>query len=290
MSVKLEIPRNRLRFLYKKKRRSTIKLAGTYSCSSSTIRNRLIEYGIGIRDASDSHIKYLKKDFSGNLIEKAYLIGFRLGDLHVRRYERNGKIISVECASSHPAQIELIRNLFKKYGYVRISLPNKYGITRIQCALNPSFNFLLRKEDKIEPWVLRNKNLFFSFLAGYIDAEGDLGVHAINSAYLRVGSYDINILSQAYEKLFSMGLHPTLKLDRPRGSIVNLPKYCAQMDKVYKTKGDFWRLAVYRKKDLLKLLDYVTPYLRHARMKLASKKVKYNILLRNRRFGNLRMV
>jgi len=150
MSIKINIPKKRLKFLYEKRGRSSTQLAKIYSCSFKTILNRFREYNIKTRDISEAHVKYPKKDFSGDLIEKAYLIGFRIGDLHVRRYEENGKIISVQCASTRPEQIVLIRNLFKRYGYVRAPAPNKNNIIRIECALNSSFNFLLNKEDKIQ--------------------------------------------------------------------------------------------------------------------------------------------
>lgn len=289
MSVKINIPRKRIKFLYEQRRKTTTQLAKIYSCSFKTILNRFREYNIKTRDISEAHIKYTKKDFSGNLIEKAYIIGFRIGDLHVRIYEENGRIISVECASTHPAQIILIRNLFKRYGYVRISTPDKYSVIRIQCALNSSFNFLLKKDDRIESWILSNDKLFFAFLAGYIDAEGDIGVYSKNCASLRVGTYDKNTLSQIQNKLMGKGIDSTLILDRPKGSKVNLPKKDRHSKKEYKTNHDFWRLAVYKKESLLKLFSLLNPYIKHQRIKRGLLEAKENICWRNQQFGNLRM-
>lgn len=291
MSERLHIPKNRLRFLYGEQRKTSAQLAKIYSCSFKTILNRLREYNIKIRDISEAHIKYPKKDFSGNLIEKAYLIGFRLGDLHIRRYEKNGKIISAECASTRPEQITLICDLFKKYGYVRITSSNKKRIIRIQCALNPSFDFLLKKEDRIEPWILSNDKLFFAFLAGYIDAEGIIGIYSRNAASLRIGTYDKTILSQIQNKLINREISSILNLDRPKGSKVNLSKEerFRYSNREYKTNHDFWRLAVYKKKALLKLFNRIAPYLRHSRMKTGLLEARKNIFWRNQEFGNLRM-
>lgn len=289
MSVKLNIPKNRIKFLYEQRKKSTIQLAKIYSCSWKTILNRLREYNIKTRDISEAHIKYPKKDFSGNLIEKAYLIGFSIGDLHIRKYEKNGKVISAVCASTNPGQIRLIYNLFKKYGYVRINPPNKRGIIRVECALNHSFNFLLNKEDKIEPYILLNDKLFFAFFAGYLDAEGDLGVNSNNIASLRLGTYDKNILSQIQNKLINKGISSTLTLDRPKGSKVNLPKGYKHNNREYKTNHDFWRLAVYKKRALWEVLDRIAPYLKHPRMKSGLLEAKKNIYWRNQAFGNLRM-
>ncbi|MEK7397022.1 MAG: LAGLIDADG family homing endonuclease [Candidatus Poribacteria bacterium] len=289
MSVKLDIPKDRLRFLYTKEKKTSFQIAREYSCSNSTILNRLKEYQIKIRDISEAHIKYPKQNFRGDLIEKAYLVGFRLGDLFVKKYEKNGKIISVECGSAILDQIVLIKNLFKKYGYVRITKRDAAKVIRIQCALNDSFSFLLEKKDMIRPWILRNNRCFFSFFAGYLDAEGDLGIHSNNCAYLRVGTYDRNILSQIQSKLSDKGINAKLTLDRPKGSKVNLSKYQLHLNKAYKTNQDFWRLAVYKKRDLLKLLDWLSPFLKHQRMKDGLIRVRKNIKYRNRKYGNLRM-
>lgn len=288
MSVRLDIPKNRIKFLYEERRKTAAQLAKMYSCSFKTILNRFGEFNIKTRDISEAHIKYPKKDFSGDPIEKAYLIGFRIGDLHVRKYEKNGKIVSMESASTCSGQITLIRELFKKYGYVRVTPPNKNGIIRVQCALNPSFNFLLKKEDMIDPWILSKDKLFFAFLAGYIDAEGDIGIYSKNTASLRIGTYDKNILSQIQIKLLNKRISSTMNLDRPKGSKINLPRW-DRSNKQYKTNHDFWRLAIYRKKALLRLFNRIAPYLRHPRMKNALLESRKNIYWRNKKFGNLRM-
>jgi len=237
MSIKFNIPKNRIRFLYEERKKSSTQIGKIYSCSPATILNRLKEYKIRIRGFSSAHIKYPKRDFSGDLIEKAYLIGFRLGDLHVRKYEKNGKVLSVECASTKQNQIILIRNLFRKYGYIRITQSDGDSIIRIQCALNSSFNFLLPKQDLIEEWILRSSKLFFAFLAGYLDAEGEISIHSDGFAYLRVGTYDKNILTQIKNKLGKCGIKSRFNLDRPKGSKVNLSLRDRQkgIRKTYKT-------------------------------------------------------
>ncbi|MFA4888880.1 MAG: LAGLIDADG family homing endonuclease [Candidatus Omnitrophota bacterium] len=291
MAIKLNIPRRKIRFLYEKRGKSTTDISRMFSCTPVTILNRLKEYKIRIRDFSSAHIKYPKKDFSGDLIEKAYLIGFRLGDLHVRKYEPNGKVISVECASTKQSQIILIRNLFRRYGYIRIAQSEGDSVIRIQCALNSSFNFLLPKKDIIERWILRNSKLFFAFFAGYLDAEGEINIHSGGFAYLRVGTYDKNILIQIKNELEKYGVKSKFNLDQPKGTKVNLSLRDRQrgIKKTYKTKHDFWRVAVYRKKDLLNLFKFIFPYIKHQRLKIALKKAKENIVERNNRFGNLRM-
>jgi hypothetical protein len=85
------------------------------------------------------------------------------------------------------------------------------------------------------------------------------------------------------------GIHSTLNLDRPKGSKVNLPKEQKYTKKEYRTNEDFWRLAVYRKKSLLGLLDKISPYIMHPRIKNGLLEARRNINRRNQVFGNLRM-
>ena len=75
------------------------------------------EYGLLARGPSITQLQYPKFDFSKNLIEKAYLIGFRQGDLHVK-LSPSGNLIRVDCTSTKEEQIELFKNLFQKYGFI----------------------------------------------------------------------------------------------------------------------------------------------------------------------------
>jgi hypothetical protein len=105
---------------------------------------------------------------------------------------------------------------------------------------------------------------------------------------LRIGTYDKNILSQIQNKLRNRGISSTLNLEMPKGAKINLPRW-QHSARGYETNQDFWRLAVYRKKSLLKLFDCIAPYLRHSRMKSGLSEARENIHWRNQKFGNLRM-
>ena len=152
---------------YFNKKLSTWQIEKLYGFSRGTIHRKLKEFNIQTRDRADSHIINFRKDFSGNLTEKAYLIGFRLGDLGVRKIYPNSKTITVASGSTIKEQIELIKSLFVEYGKVRIKT-TKNNKTNIWVALNESFDFLLSK--KIPSWIKGNKNNFLAFLAGFTDA------------------------------------------------------------------------------------------------------------------------
>ena len=104
-------------------------------------------------------IKYPKKQFSNNLMEKAYLLGFTSGDLHVSK-NKYGQTIKVDTSTTKEVQIELVKSLFEPYTKVGAGR-NKYGNTMLYCNLDLSFSFLLDyKNDKIPKWIL-NEDKFF---------------------------------------------------------------------------------------------------------------------------------
>jgi hypothetical protein len=140
-------------------------------CSLTTVWRRLSAAGVVARPASPVHAR---ADFSGDLAEQAYLVGFRLGDLHVA-WESASTIV-VKCTSTRVEQVELFRSLFKRYGHVFTDEATLARRARqsigMEVRLNRSFAFLVPKADALPDWVAETNQTFFAFLAGYIDAEG----------------------------------------------------------------------------------------------------------------------
>ena len=77
-----------LETLYLKEKLSLSKIAKKYNCNPVTILKKLKGYRIPLRKSYD-WISFIhpKSDFSGNRIEKAYMIGFRYGDLAVDTFK-----------------------------------------------------------------------------------------------------------------------------------------------------------------------------------------------------------
>jgi hypothetical protein len=231
-----------------------------------SVRDISVLLGIGYRSAwywmkkldiprrckSQALTKTWRADFSGNLVEKAYLIGFRLGDLHVSKTEPGkGETIRVLCASSRIEQIELIRQLFEPYGFVQIT-PMINGLTTISCYVNKSFDFLLPKQDRIEEWTESDERCSIAFCVGYIDAEGSFGIDASGTGNLKIESYDVGILSQLYEILKRVDVVcPPPNLIKHKGTSKQ------------KLNKDLWRLGVYRKTSMDRICYLLDPYLRH---------------------------
>src|SRR3989344_7948061 len=69
--------------LYHKQKMTQKQIAGKFGHSQYGIQRWMKLYGIASKTFYESHAVHPKKDFDGKLAEKAYIIGFRLGDLNV---------------------------------------------------------------------------------------------------------------------------------------------------------------------------------------------------------------
>lgn len=258
------ISKNMLENLYISKKLNAYQIAKRVSCGSSTVYRKLEKYGIKRRDNSECHMRYSRKPFSRNKKEMAYLIGFRLGDLHVRKaIDLPGcKTVRVEGHTTKKEQTQLIESLFKRYSHVHTKeILNGNGIpgmttTRILCFLDSSFSFLLPKNDVIEEWIEQDRGLFLSFLAGYIDAEGHIGLHTTNgSPQVKISSYDKGILNGIHRKLSDLGVRSSYRLHIKKG--YSSPSYTTR---VY--RKDIWTVSIYVPYIEL-LLRFIIPLLKH---------------------------
>jgi len=240
-----------------------------------TIRRLMRGYGLKRRSRSEVRTHYPRFNFSDDLLEeKAYLIGFRTGDLRVN--SSAGKTsITVDCTSTKAEQLKLFRDLFNKYGHVWVSKPRSDGNRVFLVRLNHTFRFLLPKRDNIPKWIRENKNYFLSFLAGYTDAEANIGISKENVAKFALASYDKNILKQVHKKLQEIGI----ECNPPR---IHVKKgYKKSNGCVYRNDG--WRLNLNKKSSLLLLLEFLKPRLKHQKRLKDLKKAEQNIIKRNQR-------
>jgi len=240
----------------------------------ATILRLMQEYRLKTRKKSEFATHYPKFNFSGNSEEKAYLIGFRTGDLYVQ-LSPSKKLIIVGTTSTKIEQINLFKNLFRNYGHVWIGKQRKDGNRVFVVSLNRTFDFLLPKQDNIPKWIRDNKDYFLSFLAGYTDAEGCIHIGNNNVALLKISSYDKKTLKQIYEQLFKIGIG----CNPPR---IRVKKGFRKSDGcVY--RNDEWSFVITKKCSLLPLLQLLEPRLKHAKRLRDLKKAKQNIINRNQR-------
>ncbi len=286
-----KISKEKIEKLYKEKKLSAYKIADLYDCSPSVISAKLIKFNIPRRSDREgviltnnercpkiakAVIRYTKKDFNGTKTDKAYLIGFRLGDLHTSK-RKYGETVYISTCSTKREQIILMNQLFRRFGHVRVNKSKKntkkgkkdnyYFIA----YLNPSFDFLLNKEDNIEKWILERDNYFLSFLGGYIDAEGSFGVYNGFGAFA-LGSYDKNIICQIHNRLSILGI----KTENPRIMVKG-----GYVDKRgVRTFKDLWSFKIRRKNELYKFVNIIELYLKHLKRRRDLLKVKQNITSR----------
>lgn len=280
--IKLRFPWNatdltegKLKKWYLEKKLSTWKIEKQYHYSRGTIHRKLKEFGIITRSLSESHIRVPRKDFAGNIQDKAYLLGFARGDLRTRRI---GDTIHADCGSTKEAQIELITELFTGYGNVWIGKPTKKKKIQIEANLNLSFSFLLGKE--IPMWAY-NQQTFFPFFAGFSDAEGSIFIPKNGRAAYSLGNYNRRILFDIRQNLLHRGVIC---------SSLHEGKIKDRIEKDgYGHKQNYWMFQVNRKESLLHLFDFLEPYVRHTDKKIAIRAARANIAFRNKKYGNLRM-
>ena len=281
LTTPIKLTKKGFEYLYYDRGLSLKKIARIAHFSESGLERRFKTYGLKSRGIQNRACKYKKFDFSGDPIEKAYLIGFRLGDLNI--YDLVN-VIQARCSSTINSQIFLIKKLFSSYTTpkTRRYLDYRYKIpkTEIVCLLNKSFEFLVPKEDKIPDWVLRNKKLFFSFFAGYTDAEGCFYFKKPGKlGKTPIASFEI----QSQDKIIIIGLWKNLQKYKIVAPFPKISRKAGAIDsRGMKNNKDMWRFEVCRKESLWKLIHFLEPYLKHKNKVKRIREVKDNLILRNK--------
>lgn len=264
----IKISKNYLENLYYKKRLSLKKIGKLQGFTAPGIFKTCRKFGMNLRTGPETSKYYLQRaNFNNNKTSKAYLIGFRVGDLHVRQ---NYHLIKVGMGTTKKVQLKLFISLFKNYGKVYIGGQDKREAWHPEVYLNRSFNFLVPKYRKIPQWVCESKRYFLNFLAGYTDAEGNIGCYP--RARFKLASYDYGILrdmGKYLKKYFQ--IFPTLNLEKNDRMIHN---------------KDTLVLRINRMSSLLKILTLLKPLLKHKKRKNDLNIAIQNIKLRLNRNVN----
>lgn len=269
MPIKLKISKTELANLYLRKKMSSYEIGLHFNCSQTTIRDRLLEYGIKTRSIQEAKSLtkplYERRNFAGNLADKAYIIGFRLGDLHVSKTHPNSPTIRVNTNSTKIEQLNLFKKLFSPYGHISKIGPDKNGATFIRCYLNSSFRFLLKtKCETLPKWILNSKKYSLSFMAGYIDAEGCFSINHRQSPVFAMNSQDKNIMVFIQSTVLpQIGINTKLRLVRRANSIIG----------GIRSNRDVFNISIYNQFDLKKLTTAIIPLLRHSKRKRDALKV-----------------
>jgi hypothetical protein len=278
-----------LREWYLEQKLSIPQIAELAGWGRETVRQRMLEYGIPIRSFTQAHIiqhgtQDQYKDFSGDVYEKAYLIGFRMGDLYVKREHKGSEGIRVLATSSRPEQIELIERLFGHYGHLgqtvqwRLSLRGPLKCVNLSISLNHTFDFLLEYPTEIPDWILKDPKTFLAFFGGFSDAEGSFHLQNHRGTVAR-GRYslkntDRRVLEQCHEQLIVLGIHCS-----SIGKVYDAGKQTSKRG-VFATKA-LWEFSVEQKESLLRFIELITPFILHAKRHADMERVRENVEWRN---------
>lgn len=211
--------------------------------------------------------KYPKRSFSGDLIEKAYLLGLRYTDLSAQKHRKQ---IQVRLSTTHPAMLNLFADLFGKYATVKCYPINKgwkrdYEWTTY-CYINSSFEFL-KVTKHLPSWILKDDAIFLSFFAGCVDGDGSISIEHRRRElwYPVIHFYSQNKLMIYYifQKLKEMGYNPTINVIQNKGS---------ETYRKYRLNSDIWALHLRKRSETIRLLKYLP-------LKHAEKVEKQKIIL-----------
>lgn len=216
-----------------------------------TILNRLNEYEIPKRSPSEARMRYKKFNFSGDKLEKAYMLGFRLGDLNVYQTSNKSELTIARCNTTQAVQVRLMKRLFSKYGKVTVSI-GKYS-TNVNCYLNNTFKFLLPKHRGIPKWIIMDESTCNAFIAGYTDAEGNFLLNQ-SRARFKIDAYDTEILHGIAGWLSERGIRAKLRRIYKLGDL--------RIDGL-KFNADLWRLNVNEAASLLRFIQRIKPFIKH---------------------------
>ena len=253
-----DIPEDALRTLYAQGL-SQKRIALILGCGQSAVWRRMRKLGIPTRNKSENSLRVsqhetLRHDFDGTPQMKAYMLGFCKGDIHAWKRGENSETIRLMSSTTRPEQVELFRTIFRPYGHVYVSNPDKVGALHMAAYVNLSMSFLLDKEDSIPGWIMESSDLFFAFFAGYVDAEAHIGVYN-NAAVFKIDTYQKNILLQSYVMFCKVGMQG------PEPYVCTKQGYANKHG--YRYRHDLWRLKVGAKSSLLILFELLRPYLMH---------------------------
>jgi len=233
-----------------------------------TVRTRLVEAGVPLKSKSAAQTRYPRYDFAGSDSEKAYMLGFRYGDLNVYMPRGASETIVVRSHSTLEAQGNLFKSLFENYGTVSVSEGARS--TQMTCYLNTTFSFLLTKyPPAIRAWLSADDTLLWKFAAGYIDAEGTFGLNQGRGRF-KIDAYDHSILADMHALFLRCGLNSKFRIIARKG----------EDDYGWIWKEDVWRLSVNEARSLESLIKHAKPHMLHEKRVSDANMVLQNIATR----------
>lgn len=250
--TKIKLDKQTLQKFYVAENLSPVKIGKLLGCSFKTVRNRLKEFGIPFKDPALARQRSKRKSFEGNNVLKAYIIGFRIGDLNVYRPSDKSLTVVVRCHTTQDDQVYIMKDLFSDFGRVTISSNN--GHYHVNCFLDNSFLFLIPKNESAWEWIKKeDDNVVANFIAGYVDAEANFILNQ-GKARFKIDSYDDPVLEWISEWLTLHGIENSYRIIYQIGDMWNGR---------FPINKNLWRLNINEMKSLLKFINLMLPLIKH---------------------------
>jgi hypothetical protein len=206
-------------------------------------------------------IRYQRTQFSENRLERAYLQGFRGGDLNAARTSPNS--IMARVSTTHPAMLELFTQAFERYGHCSV-VPRKVFLTgydwQVRTYLDTSFSYLVTKPQHVPIAVAE----FYAFLAGLSDSDGCWTIThdgtRLKYAFL-ITTEECDLVQSVKSKLQDLAYHPTLHLDRRKGTTKIMHGIFGPRE--ITLSKDMWELRLQRLGEVSLLASHVLSHSRH---------------------------
>jgi LAGLIDADG-like domain len=215
----------------------------SWLCRQLGVRARPFEEA-RLKGIREKRRKHERRPFDGTDEDMAYLLGLRHGDLSVSRPWKG--VVRVSTSTTHPAMAELFESLLGSYGHV-YRYPRFKNDTRsfewnLSVILDDTFSFLTWDWVESWSWVSAKRTSLLAFIAGFMDAEGSIGIFSNGrNVALIISFYNTNLslLRKIKSALTRLGFSPLGPyLDKVKGSRTS--KYGIERRKNY------WRIALAR--------------------------------------------
>jgi len=278
-SEEIQVIRVTLEKLYSAEQMSTTEIAREIGRSTTFVWSLCRRLGIPLRTPDEGkalsapgRVRTLRRPFSGSLIDRCYMLGFAEGDLDVRRASTNAILVS--STTTHPSFSACFRELFEQYGPVyHYPVYEKVRGYRWKVAarLDNSFSFLLPSSRKRYPDVTAQPNLFYSWLAGILDADGSVSI-VRSGEYVKLSlifsNEDLRLLSHIKSGLATAGYYPT-------GPYMRAAKGHVTRGWYIRYNSEMWSLHLQRAEEVREVLGLLP--LRH-KEKILRKEIALSLL------------
>lgn len=254
---------------YRDQGKTLAEVSDIFRLSKSTVRDQIAKFE-PLRPRSVP--KYGRTPFSGSEVERAYLLGYRAGDLNA--FQDSALTVTARVSTTHAAMLEMFEKTFATYGHCA-AVPREVFLTghdwQVHGYLDNSFRFLLPKPISPPTQI----EFLYPFIAGLSDSDGCWFACA-KGRWTAVGfnitSGNHELLAKLASVLEKAGYNPHVYLSRKKGT-TKLVKGRSET-KTITLKHDTWVLAISRIEAVKRLASNVLPYSRHR-----EKKAKMELIL-----------